>query len=376
MIFKNLGNSDVKISSVGLGLGGNFGKDGDLKSTDLIKSAFTEGINFFDTAEIYLDGHSEELLGKAVHKIRDKVVISSKFSPNHSKKNEIIKALDGSLLRLKSEYVDIYHVHWPSLLAPLEETMLTLETQVKRGKIRFIGVSNFSLKKIKRTLKALNKQSFSANKQSFSANNMSLCSVQNEYNFSERGAEADVLPFCSKKNITFIAYNPLGSGFPVKNPEQAKLLMKFANRYGKTNAQIVLNWLISKQNVVAIPGTTSIKHLKENVNSAKFLMGKKDLALFDKTFKQKISFVSVSRIKIYNDGKTYLSVEDAKKNIYSFVPSPWELAQEIKSGDFLKPIKLKKIDNGHSYRLLGGKIRFWGWVIAYDHKKPIPAVVE
>lgn len=362
MFFKNLGSSDVKISSVGLGLGGNFGKDGDLKSTDLIKSAFTEGINFFDTAEIYLDGHSEELLGKAVRKIRDKVVISSKFSPNHSTKKEILKALDGSLRRLKTDYIDLYHAHWPNLMVPLEETISTLESQVKKGKIRSIGVSNFSLKRLKRTLKVLSR--------------VPLTSVQNEYNFSERGAEEDVLPYCSKNNITFIAYNPLGPGFPIKNKEQARLLSKLAKKYSKTHSQIVLNWLTSKTDVVAIPGTTSKKHLRENIKSSEFLMDSKDLALFDKAFKQKISLIPVSRIKINNDGKTYLTLDDAKRNIYSSVPSPMELAQEIKAGDFLKPIKLRRVSSMSKYQLTGGKIRFWGWLIAYGNKKPIPAVIE
>ena len=127
MIFKNLGNSAVKISAIGMGLGGNFGKNSDLQSIDLIKTAVDNGTNFFDTAEVYLDGHSEEILGKAIKKIRDRVIIASKFSPNHSRKKGVIKALDGSLRRLKSDYIDLYQVHWPNLKVPLEETISTLE---------------------------------------------------------------------------------------------------------------------------------------------------------------------------------------------------------------------------------------------------------
>src|SRR4030042_2592352 len=180
MIFKRLGNSDLVISAIGLGTGSGFGHLNNRRDNELIRlieEAQDLGINFFDTAEIYFNGHSEELLGHAIHTRRDKVIIASKFSPNHSKKNAIIKALDGSLRRLNSDYVDLYNVHWPNLLVPLEETISTLEYKVKTGKIRFVGVSNFSLKRLKRTLKALNK--------------IPLSSVENEYNFSERSAEAD-----------------------------------------------------------------------------------------------------------------------------------------------------------------------------------------
>lgn len=364
MIFKNLGNSDVKLSSIGLGLGGNFGKTGDPQSINLVRTAINLGVNFFDTAEVYLDGHSEELLGKATYKIRNKVIISSKFSPNHSRRSEIIKALNGSLRRLRSDYVDIYHIHWPNLSVPIEETLSTMESQVKKGKVRFISVSNFSLKRIKGALKALNKTPLSC--------------VQNEYNFSERGTEANLLPFCSRKNITFIAYNPLGPGLPLKNRKKSQLMSKLAEQYGKTQTQIVLNWLISKPNVVVIPGTTSEQHLRENIESAMFSMESGDLNLIDKTFEQKVLLIPVSRIKILDDGKTYLSFEDALNNIYSSVPSPLELSQEIKAGDFLKPIKLKKVADklNPKYLLVGGKIRFWGWVIAFGDKKPVPAVID
>ena len=364
MIFKNLGNSAVKISAIGMGLGGNFGKNSDLQSIDLIKTAVDNGTNFFDTAEVYLDGHSEEILGKAIKKIRDRVIIASKFSPNHSRKKGVIKALDGSLRRLKSDYIDLYQVHWPNLKVPLEETISTLEGQLKKGKIRFIGVSNFSLKRIKESLKRLN--------------GPHLTSVQNEYNFSERGAEKDILPFCNKNNITFIAYNPLGPGLPLKNRKKSQLLSKLAKQYGKNQTQIVLNWLISKPNVVAIPSTTSKAHLRENVECGTFSLERKDSTSIDKTFEQKVRLIPVSKIKISDDGKTCLTLEDALNNIYSSVPSPLELAQEIKAGDFLKPIKLKKIasKSNQKYLLSGGKIRFWAWVIAFGDRKPVPSVID
>lgn len=363
MIFKNLGNSDVKISPIGLGLGGNFGKGGDRESIQLVKAAVNSGINFFDTAEVYLDGHSEEILGRAIRGKRDKVIIASKFSPNHSTKRALVKALDGSLKRLKSEYIDLYQVHWPNLSVPLNETISTLEAEATKGKIRFIGVSNFSLLRIKKTLKKLKY--------------FSLSSVQNEYNFSERSSENEILPFCRKNQITFIAYNPLGPRFPLKVKKQSKLLVKLVKKYGKTETQVVLNWLISKKNVVAIPGTTSFAHLKENVNSASFTLDKSDLDNFDKVFFQKIHLIPTDNIEVLDDKKTYLSLDEAVRNEKMFVPSPLELSKEIKAGEFLKPIKVKKNKRRkRDYQLSGGKIRYWAWVIAFGGKRPIPAVIE
>src|SRR4030042_6865203 len=204
MIFKSVGNSDLLISTIGLGTGSGFGHLNSRRDNELIRlieEAQNLGINFFDTSEVYFDGHSEELLGHAIRARRGKVIIASKFSPEHSSRKKIIQALDGSLKRLKSDYIDLYQVHWPNLSVPLEETILTLEAQLKKGKIRFMGVSNFSLRRITKTVKILKK--------------IPLSSVQNEYNFSERGIERDVLPFCISNNITFIAYNPLGPGLPL-----------------------------------------------------------------------------------------------------------------------------------------------------------------
>ena len=366
MIFKKLGNSELAISAIGLGTGGSFGQVGSKRDSELIhlvKEAIDLGVNFFDTAEIYSGGHSEKILGGAIHGKRDKVIIASKFSPEHSSRKKIIQALDGSLKRLRSDYIDLYQVHWPNLSIPLEETISTLEAQLKKGKIRLIGISNFSLLRIKEAIKTLR----------FSH----LSSIQNEYNFSERSAERDILPFCVNKKITFIAYNPLSSGFPLKNKNQSRFLARLAKKYGRTEAQIVLNWLISKKNVVAIPGTTSSKHLRENTKSASLSMEKIDLDLFDKIFEQKVVLVPIGDIDVLDDGRTYLSVEEALKNDQTLVPSPLELSKEIKAGDFLKPVKLRKNNRKNKkYQLFGGKIRFWAWVIAFEGKKSVPAVID
>ncbi len=271
MTFNKLGNSELQISAIGLGTGGAFGNKSDSDLVELVRSAIDLGINFFDTAESYFNGRSEVILGKALEGLKDKVIIASKFSPDHSSEAKIVKALDGTLARLKSDYIDLYQIHWPNMIVPLEETLGTLEKQVKKGKIKCIGISNFSLKRIKKSVEILKLYP--------------LASVQNEYNFSERSVETKILPFCRKYDVTFIAYNPLSSGFPLKNKSQAYIVSKLSKKYKKSEAQIVLNWLISKENVVAISGTTSHLHLLENAGATSFLMESSDLDLFDKSFK-------------------------------------------------------------------------------------------
>ena len=358
-----MGKSKVSINPIGLGTGTGFGFESIRKDNEiiyLINSAIDFGMNFFDTAEAYFKGHSEELLGKALKGKRSKAIIASKFSPEHSVKKLLIKALDGSLRRLKSDYIDLYQIHWPNLSVPLEETLSVLETEVKKGKIRFIGVSNFSFRQILKTMKYLKQHP--------------LSSVQNEYNLLERAVEDQVLSICQRKSVTFIAYNPLGN-WPFKKRSLLNTLIRMAKKYNKTPVQIMLNWLVNKSNTVAIPCTTSIEHLRENAESSNFSIEKEDLATLENAFCYRVENVPISKIAIPKDLNTYHTVDDAIKNTLNSVPSPAKLSLEIKTaGGFLKPIKLKK--KGKTFELSDGKIRFWAWVLAYGGKKSIPAIIE
>jgi len=162
-------------------------------SIETIKTALDCGINFFDTAEMYGDGYSEKLLGKILSPIRDRVVIASKTVK--AKYDEVINACENSLRRLKTDYIDIYYIHWPSRKIPFEETVRAMEKLKEDGKIKVLAVSNFGRKDLTEILKyypvKLN---------------------QLAYNLLFRAIEYEILPFCIEKGISVACYSPLAEG--------------------------------------------------------------------------------------------------------------------------------------------------------------------
>lgn len=366
--FKNLGNTKTKISSIGLGTGTGFKYLNKKRDQDLIyvlQKALDLGINFIDTAEVYFNSHAEDLIGKAFKKDRRKVFIATKFSPEHSSYKEVLKAAEGSLKRLRTDYIDLYQIHWPNPLVSIEETLNALEKLIKSGKIKYIGVSNFSLRQLKEIQKS---------------SKLPIVSLQTEYNLLERSIEADLLPYCQKNKITVIAYTPLNSGNILITEKFSKIFSALSKKYNKTISQIILNFLISHPEVVAIPATTSIAHLEENTKSADFVLDKNDIQFLSKTFTTKVVNIDTKKIKIAAiDGSAYKTIEEALTNKLNFFPSPMMLSEDIKKGDFLKPVKIRELqekEGNFEYELLGGRIRYWAWVIAYNGKKFIPAIIE
>ena len=355
------------ISSIGLGTGTGFKYIDKKRDQDLIyilQKALNLGINFIDTAEVYFEGHAEKLIGKAFKKRREQIFIATKFAPEHADSKEILKAAEGSLKRLQTDYIDLYQIHWPNPIVPIEETLRALEKLVRSGKIKYIGVSNFSLRQLKDIHKA---------------SKLPIVSLQAEYNLLERSVEVDLLPFCEKNKITTIAYTPLNSGNILKTKKYLKIFSNLSKKYNRTTSQIILNFIVSHPMVIAIPATTSVVHLEENAKSTEFILEKKDFQLLAKTFEMKVINVDTRKIKIAvnSDRDVYSTVEEALENKLSFFPSPLMLSEDIQKGDFLKPVKvraLKKKQGNFEYELLGGRIRYWAWVIAYNGKKPIPVV--
>lgn len=366
---KKLGNTRIKISSIGLGTGTGFKNTDKKREHELIyilQRARDLRINFIDTAEVYFAGDAEKLIGKAFKKNRSKIFISTKFSPENSSYSEVLKACEDSLKRLQTDYIDLYQIHWPNPLVPIKETLTALEKLVKIGKVRNIGVSNFSLRQLKE-IRRISK--------------LPIVSLQVEYNLLERSVENEILTYCQKNKITLIAYTPLNSGNILKTEKYSELFSMLSKKYNKTPSQIILNFLISHENVVVIPATTSVKHLKENVKSTDFILEQKDTKFISKIFSSKVKKIDTWKIKVAtnDDQKVYKTVEEALFNKQNFFPSPKMLSDDIKKGDFLKPVRVRVMQKkeGHfEYELLGGRIRYWAWVIAYNDKKPIPTIIE
>lgn len=370
MKVRSFGKSGLAVNAIGLGTGFEFKQKSDFKKNcEIIRAAINLGLNLIDTAENYANGLSEKTTGEALKGLRAKAVVSSKFSAENSRFKEVIKSCDNSLRRLKTDYIDLYQIHWPNPTVPLEETLSALVKLKKLGKIREIGISNFSPKELE-----LNRNLLLESK---------VVSLQAEYNLFERTAEFDnTFYFCSKNKFSFIAYSPLDQGrLKQTNTKQSNLLFKLSEKYGKTNAQIILRWVVNRDNIIAIPRTSNILHLREISQVLDFDIEDRDLNEISKTFTNPVKYIAINKIIVSRKGErnraVYQTLKEATENKFGFVPSPNDLAQSLKMGNFLRPIRLVPVNRGSkNYHLVNGRIRFWAWVIAYGDSKPIPAYVR
>ncbi len=273
---------DVKIPILGIGTWGMGGKyerntTHDKEEILAIRTAVKLGMTHIDTAEVYGKGHAEELVAEAIQGFdRKKLFIVTKVSQEHLRHDDVIFAAKASLKRLKTNYIDLYLIHGPNLSIPLKETMKAMDHLVENKLVRFIGVSNFSVKEMKEA------QSHSKNK---------IVANQIEYNLLVRNKgmwttnmESEIIPYCQKNNIMVIAYRPIAKGELAK--PGFEVLDKLSKKYKKTQAQIAINWLISKKNVITIPKSTHIEHLKENLGAIGWKMDFEDIKKLDQ-FKAK-----------------------------------------------------------------------------------------
>jgi aryl-alcohol dehydrogenase-like predicted oxidoreductase len=244
----------------------------DNESIKAIKAAYDSGITTFDTAEVYGNGHSEKILGNTLREVRDKVVIATKVFSNHLKYEKVIKACHRSLKNLKTDYIDLYQIHWPpgsfgSEKVPLEETMRAMTYLMVQGKIRSIGVSNFSQGLIEEVAKYGR-----------------IDSLQPPYSLFWRMVETDAMPYCFKNNITILAYSPMAQGLLTgkfgPNHKFAKGDHRFRNKlfHNITLGQLALAWIISQEGVCAIAGARNAEQSTQNAEAASIHLSDKDLA--------------------------------------------------------------------------------------------------
>ena len=219
-----------------------------------INTGLDQGVNFIDTAEIY---GTEPLVAKALSgRKREGIFIATKVWRSNLDYDSVIKACNGSLKNLQTSYIDLYQIHFPNKRVKISETMRAMEYLVKEGKIRYIGISNFSLRQMLDAEEALK-----ANE---------LASTQMPYSLVDRKLEKEILPHCRDEKISILAYYPLGHG--KLGSENASLSAEVAdisrNHGGKSLSQIALNWFYSKhENVFPIPRAANPLHVIENVGS-------------------------------------------------------------------------------------------------------------
>jgi diketogulonate reductase-like aldo/keto reductase len=260
------------------GLGGKHSADysNDEYGINAIKAAIDIGLSHIDTAEYYGAGHTEELVGKAIKTYnRADLFITTKVYRTHLRYADVLSSLRRSLQRLSTDYVDLFLIHWPNPEVPIHETMHALEVCIDKGYTRFIGVSNFSVELFQKAQSHLKKHLLVANQVYFN-----LTQVNKTY-FNGLSVK-DFLCFCETNDIMLIAWSPLEEGklakpgFPV--------LDEMARKYGKTQAQVALNWLVSQKKIVTIPKASSFEHAKENTGALGWSLNKTDFSRLENSF--------------------------------------------------------------------------------------------
>jgi myo-inositol catabolism protein IolS len=297
MRLRKLGQSDIGISPIIMGLW-QAGKEmwvgiDDQETTRGIRAAFEAGITTFDTAEAYGKGHSEQILASATSEIRDKVIYATKVFANHLKYDQVLEACHRSLKNLQTDYIDLYQIHWPSGSfgldeVPIAETMGALNALKEQGKIRSIGVSNFSRIQLQEALEYGR-----------------IDSLQPPYSLFWRQIEKDAMSFCAENKITILAYSSMAQGLLTgkfgpdhrfaKGDHRAKNrlfqpetysrvqqalahLHPIADRKGITLGQLALGWVISHKETCAIAGARNAEQSRENAAAGSITLSEKELS--------------------------------------------------------------------------------------------------
>jgi diketogulonate reductase-like aldo/keto reductase len=224
-----------------------------------------KGMTLIDTAEMYGDGRSEQLVARAIEGQRDRVFVVSKVLPGNASRKGTLKACENSLKNLRTDFLDLYLLHWRGTY-PLAETFAAFEELKAAGKIRHYGVSNFDVDDLDELAEEVPEARCAAN--------------QVQYNLSDRGIEFDLYPRCRKDGLAVMAYCPLGQGRLTGNPGLAPI----AQKYSVTNAAIALAFILRLPGMIAIPKSSHEKRVLENAAAADLVLDAEDLAALDKIF--------------------------------------------------------------------------------------------
>ena len=296
-----LGKSEIQITPIVMGTW-QAGKKmwvgiEDEESIKAIRAAYEAGITTVDTAEVYGEGHSEQIVAQALGDVRDKVVYASKVFANHLQYDQVIAACDRSLTNLHTDYIDLYQIHWPSgsfnsEIIPIEETMDALNKLKEQGKIRAIGVSNFSHTQLEEA-----------------AQYGRIDSLQPPYSLFWRSVESDAMPYCVANNISILAYSSLAQGlltgkfglehqfaegdhraknklFQPENYQRVQQALEqlrpIAKSHNCTLAQLSLAWLIAQPQTNAIAGARNAKQAEDNAKAASVNLSSDELKEIDR----------------------------------------------------------------------------------------------
>lgn len=310
MQYRKIGNSDLEVSIIALGtwvFGGSWwGGADDKSSIDTLRKAIDSGINIIDTAPIYGDGRSESVIGKAIKGIRDNVIIATKCGIDASggkvranlSASFIREEVENSLNRLGIDTIDLYQCHWPDDKTPYEETFGEMKKLIHEGKIRYVGVSNFSKAQMKKALGII-----------------PIVSNQVQYSILERYIEKDIIPFARENGISILAYGPIGGGiltgkytdipafkgldarnafytfykepFFAKTKDLVRDLDTISEKHNAKPHEAAINWVLHREEVAAcLVGCRTEAQLTENLRAAAWEMSEEEYLNINQAYKR------------------------------------------------------------------------------------------
>lgn len=300
-----LGATGLEVSALGMGTN-RWSIREDTRLLPVFQAALDYGVTFFDTAEVYMNGESERMLGVCMRRERRPVMIATKFAPLPTRvsRHTVIDALDASLSRLNAETIDLYYVHWPRSLMSIDTLMDMMALAVRIGKIRAVGVSNFNARQMRQAASRLARYG------------IPLAANEVQYSLLHREPETNgVLDTCRELNVALVAYKPFERGLLKlqETSEEAGQVSSQARRNGllsafnrqehlrqehmtalqatlreiaqgrqKTVSQVALNWLLQRdEHIIPIPGTTSVAHVIENAGALTWRLSEDEFAVLD-----------------------------------------------------------------------------------------------
>jgi diketogulonate reductase-like aldo/keto reductase len=288
---KQLGNTGVHLPELALGTWQYRG------TAETLLAGIELGATFIDTAESY---GTEPIVGRAIQGIRKRIFLASKISPRHFRRHDVIQAAECTLRQLNTDYLDLYQLHWPNYTVPIGETMSAMERLVETGKVRFIGVSNFTVSELRRAQAALSKTRIVSN--------------QVRYSLVDRTAEQGLLKYCIGNQISLLAYSPLATGFDkIRVLDPNDVLGQVAEAIGKTRAHVALSWCVSHPAVIAIFKADKAEHVRENCAASDFELSEEHRQFLEKGIRHS----GRSRPELFLRGLARRALQYAGRNLGS-----------------------------------------------------------